>query len=170
MEMNVSKDNVRVLIAITEASPVDALWRVALRRLGEGGRELTAVYLSEGHWHRAASLPFTREISRISGANAAFTEQRARQLHDDAVARAREIVSKLATDAKLTPAFEVLAESDLAKARRLLAGAGNLLIAPSLLSRRPFFAEFRKLGCRIELVGDGAGNGEERSESTGKAG
>jgi hypothetical protein len=150
--MSESNEKLRVLIAITEKSPVDALWRAALRRLGRESGELTAVYLSEDHWQRAASLPFTREISRVSGTTVEFTLQRASQVHEDAVRRAREVVNKLASDARLTPAFEVLTGSDLDRARELFAGAGNLLIAPSLIRRRPIFAEFEKLGCRIELV------------------
>lgn len=146
----------RVLIAITESCPVDLLWRAAIRRLAGSGAALTAIYVAEGHWHRAASLPFTREISRVSGANEDFTPQRASQVSDAAATRAKEMIGKLALAANLSPAFEVLAESDLNRLRDLLAGAGNLLIAPSLIRRRPIFAEFEKLGCRIELVEDDA--------------
>lgn len=152
--MSRNDEKFRVLIAITETSAVDALWQVALRHLGKEGRELTAVYVSEDRWQRAASLPFTREISRVSGANADFTLQRAEQLHDEAVERARLLVNKLASDAKLKPTFEVLTCSDVTRIRQLLEGSGNLVIAPSIIGRRPFLAEFEKLGCRIELVDD----------------
>lgn len=151
-----------MLIAITEQSPVHVLWRAALRRLGREHRELTAVYLSEDHWQRAASLPFTREISRVSGTTVEFTLQRASEVHDDAIMRARNVVNKLASDARLTPAFEVLVGSDVSKARELLEGAGNLLIAPSIIRRRPIFAEFEKFGCRIELVGDNVEDGDDQ--------
>lgn len=159
--MGRSEENPRVLIAITEQSPVHALWRAALRRLGREHRELTAVYLSEDHWQRAASLPFTREISRVSGTTVEFTLQRASEVHDDAIMRARDMVNKLASDARLTPAFEVLTGSDVSKARELLEDAGNLLIAPSIIRRRPIFAEFEKFGCRIELVGDNIEGGDD---------
>lgn len=170
LKMSRSDDKLRVLIAITEQSPVDALWRVALRRLGRERRELIAVFLSDDHLRRAASLPFTREISRVSGTTVEFTLQRASQAHDDAIRRAREMVNKLALDAKLTPAFEVLAGSDFTRARELFEGTGNLLIAPSLIRRRPIFAEFEKLGCRIELVEENANAGEDQPEADDNAG
>jgi len=154
--MSSNDEKFRVLIAITETSAVDALWQVALRHLDNEASELTAVYVSEDRWHRAASLPFTREISRVSGANADFTLQRAKQLHDEAVERARLLVNKLASDAKLKPTFEVLTGSDVTRIRQLLEGSGNLMIASSIIGRRPLLAEFEKLGCRIELVDDTA--------------
>jgi hypothetical protein len=168
--MSRSDENPRVLIAITERSPVHVLWHAALRRLGRGHRELTAVYLSEDHWQRAASLPFTCEISRVSGATVDFTLQRASEVHDDAIRRARDVVNKLASDARLTPAFEVLAGSDLTRARELLEGAGNLLIAPSLIRRRPIFAEFEKFGCRIELVEENVEGGVDQHEADHNSG
>ena len=168
--MSRSKQKLRVLIAITEQSPVDVLWRTALRRLDRERRELTAVYLSEDHWQRAASLPFTREISRVGGTTVEFTLQRASQVHEDAVNRARDLVNKLASDARLTPEFEVLKGSDLTRARELLEGAGNVLIAPSLIRRRPIFAEFEKLGCHIELVGEDVDVGNALPEAEDNAG
>lgn len=159
--MSPSEERQRVVIAITEASPVDVLWRAALRRLEQSGTELVAVFVAEDHWHRAASLPFTREISRVSGADVDFTRQRARQVHEEAIARARRLVGKLAADAKLKAAFEVLSGGDIEKTRELLGGERNVLIAPSLVSRRPFLAEFEKLGCRIELVEVSARNDAE---------
>ena len=58
----------RILIAITEFSPVDLLWQAALKRIGDTPTELLALYFAEDHWRRAASLPFTREISsRVQG-------------------------------------------------------------------------------------------------------
>ena len=74
-----SDTGTRVLIAVTEFSPVDKLWRAALDIIAESPGELLAVFVSEDHWHRAASLPFTLEISRLSGAGAKFTQQRAEQ-------------------------------------------------------------------------------------------
>ena len=159
--MSTSSENSRVLLAITEASPVDALWRAALQRLGKEGTELTAIYVSEDHWQRAASLPFTREISRVSGTYADFNLRRAIQVHEEAIARVRNLVSRLASEAKLKTAFEVLTPTDVLRARQLLQGAGSVLIAPSLLRRRPILAEFEKLGCRIEFV-EVAGNGREK--------
>jgi hypothetical protein len=99
-----TKHTDRVLIAITEFSPVDVLWRAALRRIGDTQVELLALYFSEDHWQRAASLPFTREISRVSGARVAFTRQRAEQLHSEAIDRARELTKRLAAESKYCPA------------------------------------------------------------------
>ena len=168
--MSRSDDKLRILIAITGQSPVDALWRAALRRLDRERRELTAVFLSEDHLRRAASLPFTREISRVSGTTVEFTLQRAIQVHDDEIRRVRDMVNKLASDAKLTPGFEVLTGSDFKRARELFEGTGNLLIAPTIIRRRPIFAEFEKLGCRIELVEEDTAGSEDRPEANDNVG
>jgi hypothetical protein len=149
--------DLKVLIAVTETSAVDVLWRAALRRLGTGTRSLTAVFVSEDHWRRAASLPFTREISRVGGANTDFTMRRASQVHAEAVARARALVGKLAAEASLDAAFEELHQSDVTRTRGLLEGDRVLLIAPALIRRRPIVAEIEKLGCRIEFVEDSDG-------------
>jgi len=142
----------RVLIALTESSPVNELWEAALARLGQSGADLVALFLAEDHWQRAASLPFTREIPRLGGADVEFTLQRARQLHDEAIERARRVVAELATEAKLSHAFEVLRESDRTKLAELLSAAGSVLIAPSFIIKRPLYAELQKLDCRIELI------------------
>ena len=63
----------RVLIALTESSPVDDLWQAALAQLSQTRADLMALFLAGDHWHRSASLPFTREISRLSGVDADFT-------------------------------------------------------------------------------------------------
>ena len=56
----------------------------------------------------------------------------------------------------------MLVGSGVSKARELLEGAGNLLIAPSIIRRRPIFAEFEKFGCRIELVEDNVEGGDDQ--------
>jgi hypothetical protein len=150
--MGGNDDRTRVLIALTESSPVDQLWEAALGQLGQAPADLTALFFAETRWHRAASLSFTREISRLSGADVDFTRQRASQINEEAIRRAETLVNKLAEESKLSPTFEVLNESDQERIRELVSGAENLLIAPSFIIRRPLFAEFKKLGCRIELV------------------
>jgi len=147
-----SDDKARVLIALTESSPVDELWQVAVTRIGNSGADLMALFFAEDHWHRAASLPFTREISRFSGVDADFTLQRARQLQEDAIDRTRQLIGKLAADAKLSLGFEVLPGFDREKLRQLAAGASDVIIAPSFIIRLPLFAELQNLNCRIELV------------------
>jgi hypothetical protein len=147
-----SKNKARVLIALTESSPVDELWRAAVARLGAGGADLLALFLAEDHWHRAASLPFTREISRLSGVDADFTVQRAHQVQEDAIERTKQLIGKLAADAKLPLGFEVLPGADRKKLRELASGTSAVVIAPSFIIRLPLFAELENLDCHIELV------------------
>jgi len=147
-----SERNGRVLIAITEFSPVDVLWRAALRRIGDTQVELLALYFSEDHWQRAASLPFTREISRVSGARMEFTQQRAEQLHREAIDRARELTKRLAAESNRTFGFEVLSSKDIDRLKDFVAGTGSILIASSPITRLPFFPLISNLDCRIELV------------------
>jgi len=145
-------DTTRVLIALTESSPVRELWDAAIAQQVHSGADLLALFLAEDHWHRAASLPFTREISRLSGVDVDFTLQRARQVQEESIERAKRLVGKLASDAKLSLAFEVLVESDRKKIRELVSGTRDILIAPSFITRRPYFAEFKKLDCRVLLI------------------
>jgi hypothetical protein len=147
-----AKNTDRVLIAITEFSPVDVLWRAALRRIGDTQVELLALYFSEDHWQRAASLPFTREISRVSGARVAFTRQRAEQLHSEAIDRARELTKRLAAESNRTFGFEVLSSKDIDRLKDFVAGTGSILIASSPITRLPFFPLISSLDCRIEMV------------------
>jgi hypothetical protein len=142
----------RVLIALLESTPVDQLWKAALDRLSRTPSELMAIFFAEDHWHRAASLPFTREISRLSGANVDFTLQRARQIHEASIEEARQVLDRLATDARLPLAFEVLGESERERIRLLASGSEVVLIAPSIIIQRPFYAELEQLDCHIELV------------------
>ena len=107
-----SDDKLRVLIAVTEASPLSALWRAAMNLMSESPAEVMALFVDDNRWRRAASLPFTREISRVSGAAADFTVQRAEQLNKEAIKRTLQHIEKLASQADLSFAFEVLPESD----------------------------------------------------------
>lgn len=145
-------DTTRVLIALTESSPVRELWEAAIAQQVQTGADLLALFLAEDHWHRAATLPFTREISRLSGVDVDFTLQRARQIQEESIERTKRLVDKLAADAKLSLAFEVLVESDRKKIREMVSGTRDILIAPSFITGRPLFAEFRKLDCRVQLV------------------
>jgi len=148
-----SDDKTRVLIAVTEFSPVDALWRAALQFAGETQSEMTAVFVRESHWHRAASLPFTREISRLSGSLEKFTPQRAEQVHRDAIERVRALLHRLATESNRAIDFEVIAGIDQPRLVELASRSTSVLIVPSQLMRQPLFAELKKLHCRIEFVG-----------------
>lgn len=142
----------RIVIAVTELAPVHQLWSAALKLLAESRAELLAVFITDDRWHRAASLPFTREISRISGMDEDFTARRAIQVHDEAIHRTQIQIQELASRADLKLVFEVLAESDQQRVRELVTGSNDTLIAPSVIGTRPLFEELRKLGCRIVLI------------------
>ena len=150
--MSKADDKARIVLALTELTPVRLLWREVLQRKHESTAELLALFVADDRWHRAASLPFTREISRVSGMEENFTSGRARQVHEEAIHRTQRRMQELASEANLVLMFEVLPESGPQRIRDLVAGSQDILIAPSFISRRPFFAELQKLGCRIELI------------------
>jgi hypothetical protein len=150
--MKAKSESMRITIAVSESSPVQQLWRAALRFLSDSPAELTALFVADDRWHRAASLPFTCEISRIGGAVADFTVHRAEQVSTEAVTRAQRRMEDLASEAGLALAFEVLSESDQERIRELVAGARNVLIAPSFMTSRPIFAQLKELDCRIVLI------------------
>jgi hypothetical protein len=150
----VTKDDVklRIVIAVTETTPVALLWEAALRLLRESRAELAALYVRDDRWHRVASLPFTREILRSGGVAVEFTRQRAEQVSRERAARVREAIRKLAAEAQLEPVFESLDESDTLRLREFIGSRENILVVPSFISTRPIFALLSELNCRIELV------------------
>jgi len=88
----------RVIIAVTELAPVQQMWGEALQFLDESRAEIHAVFVEDERWYRAASLPFTREISRVSGVTADFTMQRAIEVHEEAIDRTQQQLQQLATE------------------------------------------------------------------------
>lgn len=142
----------RVVIAVTETSPLSELWREAMNLLSESPSELMALFMDDERWHRAASLPFTREISRVGGAVADFTAQRAEELNREAITRMQQRIEKLAEEAKLAFDFEVLPESDRKRIEELVGTAQNILIAPSFIKKRPIYAHLTRCDCRILLI------------------
>jgi hypothetical protein len=142
------------VIAVTETSLVPPLWDVAMQLLRESPGELVTLFVEEDHWHRAASLPFTREIPRVGGASADFTQQRAEQLHKKAISRARQRIQQLADEADISPEFTVMPERDASRIRDMVA-ASNVLVIPSIIRDRPIFAKLSKLDCRILVVETG---------------
>ena len=149
--MTKSDDRIRILIAVTEASPVTELWQAALR-LGGRDTEVVALFLPDDRWHRAASLPFTREVSRLGGSVVDFTRQRAEELYRESVARIHRRIEQLAAEADLALAFEELSEQDAERLEELAAGSQSILIAPSFIQREPIYARISRLDCRIELI------------------
>ena len=150
--MTTTENRHRVVIAVTETSPVAALWEAALRLLRKAPADVVALYFEDDRWHRVASLPFTREISRFGGVAADFTLERARAVSRERATRVQELLLKLAAESDLKPAFEILPETDAARLRELIGSYENVLIAPSFISTRPIFATFAELKCRVELV------------------
>jgi hypothetical protein len=147
----------RVLIAITDASPMASLWRTALTVLGSEDAEVVAIYLADDRWLRAASLPFTREFSLLGGGFKDFTRQRAEQLNRESLARIRRGIERLASEAKRALAFEVLMETELTRIDELSRGTEDVLIAPAAIKKSPAYAAFQRLRCRIVIVDDGIG-------------
>jgi len=152
--LSATETKLRVVIAVTESSPVPPLWEAAMQLLRESPGELVALFFEEDHWHRAASLPFTREISRVGGAVADFTWQRAEQLHKEAITRTRQLIKQLAEEADVSPDFTVMRECDALRIREMV-GASNVLVIPAFISDRPIFTQLSTLDCRILIVDAG---------------
>jgi hypothetical protein len=142
----------RVVIAVTETTPVPRLWKAALKLLRESPADLVTLYVEDDRWHRVASLPFTREILRSGGVPVEFTRQRAEQVSRERATRVRELVQKLAAEANVKPVFEILSESDAERLREFIGSHENILVAPSFISTRPIFTMLSEMNCRIELV------------------
>lgn len=142
----------RVVIAITELSPLQQIWGQALQFLEESRADLHALFVEDERWHRAASLPFTREISRVSGLDADFTLQRAIEVHKEAIDRAQQQLQQLAAESEHELAFEVLPESDQERIRDLVADGQCIVVAPAVLADQPVFKELQELGCRMVLI------------------
>ncbi len=142
----------RVVIAVTETTPVARLWKAALKLLRESPADLVTLYVEDDRWHRVASLPFTREILRSGGVPVEFTRQRAEQVSRERATRVRELIQKLAAEANVKPVFETLGESDAERLRKIIGSHENILVAPSFISTRPIFTMLSEMNCRIELV------------------
>ncbi len=147
-----SNDRTRVILAITETAPIDVLWQVVSKWASSPATEVVAVFVAEDHWHRAASLPFTREIARVGGSTTDFSPQRAEHVHRTAIARARKLIEKLASSTNRTVDFRVLSADQDDAVYDLVDERTEVIIAPSLIKRQPVYAELTRLKCRIELV------------------
>ena len=141
----------RIVIAVTETTPLRTLWRAAMNLLEERPAELVTLFVEEDRWRRVASLPFTREVTR-TGRVADFTLGRAEQVHREAIARVKEAIRGLAEEASVEPRFEVLAEADEKRLREFVGDEGNVLVAPEFISSRPLYTILSELDCRILLV------------------
>jgi hypothetical protein len=144
----------RALLVVTETSPVDRLWRALLDDLADAQAEVVAVFLSDDRWTRAASLPFTREISRLSGGSEVFTARRAQQVVGDLVDRARQQIQQLAEDRQFQLVFEILHAQEPQRIREFVRIEHDVLIAPSMLQHWPDFADLARPERRVVLVDD----------------
>lgn len=153
--MGRSKTAKQVVIALTETSPVAELWEAALRARSDPGEELTVIFLHDERWHRAASLPFTREVPLAGGADRDFTVQRAEQLLNETAASLRKTIEQLASRAGLSVAFEVVSEQDEAQAQALLAEEISVVVGPSTLAGHPVLVELRRSDRRLVLIEPG---------------
>ena len=144
--------NLRVLLAITETSPLERLWQSLVDQIGGASAEVVTLLVSDDSWRRAASLPFTKEFSRISGMQAAFTHHRARQILKDAAGRAQRRLESLAADAQLDIVFEVLSEDEAAQVKTIVSVRRDILIAPAALEDKPLFAELARQHRQVVLV------------------
>lgn len=159
----------RVLLVITESSPVEKLWHTLVECIEGTPAEVMTVFVSDDRWRRAASLPFTREISRVSGLFADFTRRRAERIDEEAIERARAKLGELAEDRGLQLAFAMLSEYETARVREVVHVEQDVLIAPSVLEDRPVFAELMRLNRRIMLVDvEERENGKANACATGQ--
>lgn len=142
----------RVVVAVSETGSLQDLWRVVREHVDAAQAELVTVFVSDDRWRRAASLPFTREFSRVSGGSTDFTLTRAEQVDQEAVDEAQSRLRQLATEAQIQFAFEILAEHEARKFHDFVTSESDVLIAPSFFKRRPIFTELSRLKCRIVLV------------------
>lgn len=150
--MNEGRDLLRILLAVTETTPVERLWQSVVDLVADSQAEVVTVIVSDDSWRRAASLPFTREISRISGAEADFTHYRAEWAREDAAGRARERLEHLARDSHVKLEFEVVTEDEDSRAGTLVTVERDVLVAPSILESKPLFAKLARLHQRVVLV------------------
>lgn len=142
----------RVMLAVTETSSLQDLWRAAMDQLAGERAELITVFVSDDRWRRAASLPFTEEVFRTGGGSANFTLQRAEQVDRDALTRTQGRLQQLATEAEIQLAFEIIAEHEAIRIHELVRSESDLLIAPSFFKGRSFYSELTRLKCRMLLV------------------
>ena len=142
----------RVMLAVTEASSLQDLWCAAMEHMTGERAELITVFVRDDRWRRAASLPFTEEVSRASGGSMKFTPERAEEVDRDVVMRTQGRLQQLATDSQIQSAFEILAEHEAMRLHEFVRSESDLLIAPSYFKRRPFYSELARLKCRILFI------------------
>ncbi|MDH3304707.1 MAG: hypothetical protein OEM50_11435 [Gammaproteobacteria bacterium] len=142
----------RIMLALSDASSLPDLWRAATEHLADQEAELVTVFFNDDRWRRAASLPFTREILRISGGSTEFTRTRAEKLDREIIAAVQRRSQQFATEAKVRFVFEILSEQEIIKIHELLSSESDILIAPISFQGRPIYNEIARLKCQIRFV------------------
>ena len=112
------------------------------------------MFVSDDRWIRAASLPFTREISRLSGGSEVFTARRAEQVVGEIVNRVQQRIRQLAADRQMQLVFEILHAQEPGPIREFVRIEHDVLIAPSVLKYWPDFADLARPERRVVLVDD----------------
>ena len=144
----------RALLVVTETSPLEKLWRALLDDLADAQADVVAVFVSDDRWTRAASLPFTKEISRLSGGSEIFTARRAEQVVGDMVERVQQRIRQLAADRQVRLVFEILHEQEPSRIREFVRIEHDVLIIPSVLRHWPDFADLACPERRVVFVDD----------------
>lgn len=165
--MTTENDTRRIVIALTETSPVTILWRAAMAFREETSADLVTLFLQDERWLRAASLPFTREFPRSGARPTEFTHQRAREVGQEMAKQARRLIEQLADKAKAKVLFETLLEPDRGRLVELVGESRSILIAHDAITALPIYVHFVELGCQIELIGSSAEKDDEEDDNPG---
>lgn len=140
------------MLVVTESSPLPRLWQVVEEQLSGARTEVVALFVNDERWRRAASLPFTREVSRVSGTHRDFTAQRAAQIDQDIVGGVQARIRELATNAELQCVFEVLSETEAQQIHDFVRVEGDVLITSANLESQLISTELTRLSCRTLFV------------------
>lgn len=163
--MTTDSDRRRIVIALTETSPVPRLWHAAMALRAESPADLLTLFLQDERWLRAASLPFTREFPRSGGRPTEFTHERAREVSQETARQAKRLIEQLADKAKTQVMFETVLQPDRGRLIELIGEYQSILIAHDAITALPIYLHFVELGCHIELIGSSAENDDEEPES-----
>ena len=167
--MKTQSDKVRILIALTETSPVPRLWKAALDMRAKRPADLVTLFLQDERWLRAASLPFTREFPRSGARPLNFTQQRAQEIGQETARQAKKLIDQLAAKSKTRVAFETLSERDRPRLVEIIGEHQSILIAADAITALPVYVHFVELGCHIELIDSASDpeNGESDEPESG---
>ncbi len=139
----------RILVVVTDTSTLVEQLHAAKRHATAAPARIVAVFVRDDRLHRAASLSFTREITRVGGTVVDFTMQRAQQLSEESLGRAQRRLRELARQADLQ------LEEQRLKVRELLEQATRdaVLIASTSALEWPGLEELLDLDLEVKLVG-----------------